>query len=700
MKNQNIPPQLQQQIDLQFQTALQLHQVGKLKEAYPLYKSILNVAPNHAGANQFLGVVSHQLGDHKTAEKLIKKALKLNPKSAQALTHLGSAMLAQGKTSEARSQFYKATKLQPDYAEAHVNLGVAYQQFQELDQALKSIKKAIKLSPKAGSYNILGSILRAQGKLEEAISAYNQAIKLNPQLPEAYNNLGNVYVSMGNDELAIDSFNNAIDQSPNYAEAHFNIGQLYQTNNELHKAGEHFASACQISPDNLEFLAANAINLLKQGKLKDAHQLYDRILAAEPSKLPTQSSLLLTLNYTNHYSQKELYEFHKRYEQTIRHKLGIKNTKNKPQRINATSGKKIRVGYVSADFRVHSVAYFFEALLNSHDKGKFEVYCYYNKDFNDAVTNRIKSQSCHWRDVFDLSDSQLAKAIEKDKIDILVDLAGHTAGNRLATFLYRPAPIQISWLGYPNTTGLSCMDFRITDNYADAEGDSDQYHSETLLRMPDSFLCYQGDTTLSYQASPPCKQSGHTTFGSFNNLNKITDQVIKTWAKILNEVPDSRLLLKCKLLESETTQARLLKLFEEDGIDKSRITFKAKIDGYKEHMELYNEIDIGLDPFPYNGTTTTFEALWMGVPTLTICGDRHASRVGTSIMSNIGLNDFVCDDKKDYVRKAKELAGKKDYLESIRHTLRQKLSESKLCDSQAFAKDIEQLYSQVIEKML
>jgi len=371
---------------------------------------------------------------------------------------------------------------------------------------------------------------------------------------------------------------------------------------------------------------------------------------------------------------------------------GRKITKPVEHKLYQTKQKrKLKIGYVSTDFRRHSVAYFFEPLLIKHSKELVETYCYYSHSEEDEVTLRLKNEAQHWRSIVNMNNEDVVKLVREDNIDILVDLSGHTRNNRLPLFVQKPAPIQIAWLGYPNTTGLSTIDYRFTDSIADPVGASDDLYSEKLIRLPNGFLCYQGDESI--EPTPSCLASSkqNFTFGSFNNISKLNIQVIKLWAVILNNVKDSRLVIKSNLLSDEATKNRFLLLFEQQGVSRDQIELCSFLP-VKEHLELYNRVDIGLDPFPYNGTTTTCEALWMGVPTITMNGDRHVSRVGASILTRVGLSEFIAEDPASYVQLAIDLSQNITYLRGIKTGLRQRVMQSKLCDAKSFASDVEKEY--------
>jgi protein O-GlcNAc transferase len=361
-------------------------------------------------------------------------------------------------------------------------------------------------------------------------------------------------------------------------------------------------------------------------------------------------------------------------------------------------GERLRIGYISGDFRKHSVAYFFEPLLQHHSAHVVETFCYYNNTVVDVTTKRLMVICDHWRSIVDLPDLDVFNLIKNDKIDILVDLSGHTGKNRLLVFAQKPAPIQVTWLGYPNTTGLSAIDYRFTDIIADPIGEADELHSEKLLRLPNGFQCFQGNEKILVGLELPQKSQGYITFGSFNNLSKITPQVIKAWSKILHMVPTSHLLLKSFQLNYNKNY--YLELFKNEGLAEDRIKLHGKLDSTEDHLELYNKIDIGLDPFPYNGATTTCEALWMGVPVITLLGDRHVGRVGASILTNVGLTNFIAQDIDSYIKLTVEMAANTNYLQETRKGLRERMQRAPLCDAHSFASDIETTYKDMWLKYL
>ena len=669
--------------------AHQFLQSGNIQQAKQLLVKAIQHAPNHAESNHLLGVISHQTGDSINAERMIRKAIKLSPQLWQAHNNLGVVLKDQGKLKQAKVVYLGLLKAKPDYADAHSNLGVIYSEFGDMDNAISSLGRAIELKPESvDAHYTLGTVLFLQGKHELAVEQFEHVLLNDPDHVESRNNLGCAYLHSGQYKDAEAAFDQVIKQRPDHAQALNNRGRARQKILNFDLAHDDFLTAHQLEKNNPEMLFNLAHNHQEVGEFTQAKELYEQVLVLKPDYLDAHSNLLMLANYLDDEPVQTTFEGHvawqRRVEQCFKIKLVSVLTRQK--------GARIRVGYVSADFREHSVAYFLKPLLANHHASKVEVFCYSNNTVSDDITLALKALAEHWTGVSQLSDQAFAEKIKQDKIDILVDLSGHTSGHRLATFLYKPAPIQVTWLGYPNTSGLSTMDYRLVDAISDPEGLTDSYCSEQLLRLPRGFLCYEGRDSVRYEVKPPVLNNTFITFGSFNNLLKVSDIAIQCWAKVLDAVPNSRLLLKSKQLGNPSTLKALSEKFSALGIDTARLDFRAYVDSKRGHLGVYDDVDIALDTFPYNGTTTTFEALWMGVPTVTLAGNRHAARVGASIMMHLGLEDYVAQSIEGYVEVAKAKATDLNALAALRAELRQKLKQSALCDGEQFAIDIEAAY--------
>jgi predicted O-linked N-acetylglucosamine transferase (SPINDLY family) len=602
----------------------------------------------------------YQAGRYADAEKLSLFITKEFPKHPFAWKVLGAVFNQMNKISEALFVSQKSVQLDPHDTEAQKNLGVMLQKLGRLNEAEASYKKAIALKPDyAEAYNNLSNTLKEQGKLNEAEACYRKTIALKPEYAEAHYNLGVMLQKLGRFNEAEASYKKALALKPDHAEAHNNLGNT----------------------------------LKEQGRLNEAEASYEKAIELKVDYSGAYSNKNLCLNYSSLCSPLFIYKEHLKFEKQFG---GLKVEPPLSMHVKKNFGERLRIGYVSADFRKHSVAYFFEPLLQHHSGHVVETFCYYNNTVVDVMTKRLMATCDHWRPIFGIADSEVANLIRSDKIDILVDLSGHMGKNSLLVFAQKPAPIQVTWLGYPNTTGLSTIDYRFTDIIADPIGEADELHSETLLRLPNGFQCFQGNEKVLVGLELPQKCQGYITFGSFNNLSKITPQVIKAWSKILHLVPTSHLLLKC--LQLKHNKDYYLELFKKEGLAEDRIKLYGQLPSMDDHLELYNAIDIGLDPFPFNGATTTCEALWMGVPVITLLGDRHVGRVGASILTNVGLTDFIAQDINNYIKLAVEMAANTNYLKEIRKTLRERMQGAPLCDARSFASDVETAYQDMWRK--
>jgi predicted O-linked N-acetylglucosamine transferase (SPINDLY family) len=395
------------------------------------------------------------------------------------------------------------------------------------------------------------------------------------------------------------------------------------------------------------------------------------------------------MNYSQRYEAPQIFSEHLNYAMRFAEPLypiafAYGNTKQ--------SGRRLKIGYLSPDFRCHSVAYFIEPVIGAHDREGYEVFCYSDVAKPDEVTARIRGLADQWRDVSPLPDERIADLIRSDEIDILVDLAGHTAKNRLLVFARKPAPLQVSWIGYPSTTGLKTVDYKIVDQYTDPAGFSEQYYTEQLVRLPDCFLCYQPDREAPDIKPLPAMKNGFITFGSFNNLAKVSEDIAITWAEILKAEPSSRLIIKAKGLISERARKNVGEFFRRQGIAENRIKLHPPIPSVAKHLAFYSRIDVALDTFPYNGATTTCEALYMGVPVVTLAGNTHASRVGSSILRNLGLHDLIAESNDTYESIAKRFTDNVKHLLELRDSLRGMMTRSLLTDAKRFTGNLEKAY--------
>ena len=455
-----------------------------------------------------------------------------------------------------------------------------------------------------------------------------------------------------------------------------------------------------------------------QGNLDDAAACFEGSLARAPRSAESYDNLLVTINYLPDYSRGAIFEMHRDFDT----RFGQPLARAAMLHTNSVDrDRRLRVGYVSPDFKAHSVAFFVTPVLRHHDHDRFEVFGYHNSRHSDGVTEALRHECDHWREIASLTDEEVAGIIRRDEVDILVDLTGHTAFNRLLTFARKPAPVQVTWLGYPNTTGLAAIDYRVTDDWTDPPGDADRYYTERLIRLPTTFSCYSPPGDCPEVSPLPVATNGFVTFGSLNNFSKIHPEVVGVWIRLLEAVPQSRLILVYNggskswldniihrvrssaeipfaALRAMSNLRLARKAFATSGISASRIKILRGSPSSVVHLQNYQKIDIALDPFPYNGTTTTCESLWMGLPVIALEGDTHAQRVSSGILNNVGLGELSARSHEEYLAIARRLSEDKRNLAALRATLRPMMSGSSLMDGREFTANLESAYRSMWEE--
>jgi predicted O-linked N-acetylglucosamine transferase (SPINDLY family) len=645
-----------------FATGIAHHQQGRVAEAISAYREVLKRNPDHGGVLNNLGLLESDLNHFDEAERCFRRAMVLEPKNANAVMNLGNLFKARGKNEEAIAYFRQAIAIEPDHATSYVNMGNVLQHLGRVDEAIATYQKALEIDSQLPDAHLnMGNILSRTNRSEEAVLCFERALALKPDFPAAHNNLGLSLVALGRHDRAVTCFEQAMRYRPNYLDAFLNIGSLYKDLGEGEKAAEY----------------------------------YERILAIDPDHPGALSNISFSLNYSGTVEAKALARQHFRSGAQIERKYVPAPRTHANVR---DPGRKLRIGYVSPDFRFHAVTNFFEPLIRAHDRNVVELTCYAEVLTPDAMTAKLKGMADHWVSTIGLSDDEMADRIRADGIDILVDMAGHSSNNRLAVFARKPAPVQVTWLGYPNTTGLTNIDYRFVDEVSDPPGVADTLASETLVRLDGGFLCYNTFIPAPDPAPPPCLKTKNITFGSFNNLPKLSPIALDTWSTLLKRVPGARLVLKNRFLGEPGTCDLMLRRFAERGIDSDRIVLRAGIPDLTAHMGAYHEVDIGLDSFPYNGTTTTCEALWMGIPVIGLAGDRHLARVGASILTYVGAPELVARDEGHYIDLAIELAQDIPRLKAYHDTLRPRMKASPLCDPVRFARRVEEAYREMWQR--
>jgi predicted O-linked N-acetylglucosamine transferase (SPINDLY family) len=638
--------------------AIQHHQSGRLDLAELIYRQILRTEPNHADALHLLGVIAHQSGNSADSIGYIERAIQLNGDSATAYSNLGIAYQALCQTSKAIDCFRRSLKLNPNDAQTHLNLGVALKSQGKLDDAINCYREAIRLQPDcAEAHNNLGIELQHQGQWREAIACHRHALELMPGCAEVHNNLGNALNGQQQRDEAIASFQRAIEIQPNYPEAFNNL--------------------------------ANALK--DQGRLDEAVECFRRAIELNPEFVVAHSNLIYTQLFCPDLNRHEILAEHCRWSE--RHALPLKKLIER-HTSEPIKHRRLRIGYVSPDFRDHCQAFFTTPLFRNHDHTQFEIVCYSDVARADNITNQLRQHIDLWRNIVGLNDEQVATLIRQDKIDILVDLTMHMAGNRLLVFARKPAPVQVSWLAYPGTTGLNTIDYRLTDHFLDPPDQSDGCYTEESIRLPDTFWCYDPLTEKPDVSALPATKNDFLTFGCLNNFCKVNPQVLKLWARVLKSTDRSRLIV----LSAEGRQREgVLSILATEGVTGDRVSFVSN-KPRRKYLNYYHDIDIGLDTFPYNGHTTSLDSFWMGVPVVTLVGSTVVGRAGVSQLMNLGLPDLIAASPDQFVAIAMALANDLPRLRILRASLRHRIQKSPLMDAQRFARNIEAAYREMWQR--
>jgi predicted O-linked N-acetylglucosamine transferase (SPINDLY family) len=706
----------------QLESGVSHHQAGRLAEAERIYRQILAQQPNHADALRLLGVLAGQAGQLDAGMELIRRAIRLKPDFATAHSNLGNALKDNGQLDEAIASYRQAIRIKPDYAEAHNNLGNALRDKGQLDEAIAaygqaigtepgyaaahsnlgialvdagrrdeaiaSHRQAIRLKPDLAEAHInLGNALRANGQLDEAIVSYREAIRLKPDYALAHNNLGNVLKNKGQLDDAIAAYQQAIRLKPDYAEAHSNLGNALMDAVGLDEAIASHRQAIRVKPDFAE-AHYNLGNELKDvGQLDDAIACYRQAIRLKPDDARVHGNLVFGLHYHPGYDSRMIREELRRWNR--QHAEPLKKF-IQPHGNNRDPDRRLRIGYVSPDLRDHVVGQNLLPLLREHDHRQMEIVCYANVLQPDAITDQLRRHADVWRSIVGLSDSQVADLIRQDRIDILVDLAVHTANNHLTVFARKPAPVQATYLGYCGSTGMDAMDYRLSDPYLDPSDSDLSLYIERTIRLPETYWCY-GVTGPTPDPSPsPTATAGYVTFGCLNNFAKVSP-ALDLWAEILRAVARSRLIVHSPPgAHLDTVRKR----FAGKGISPDRLEFPSR-QLWPEYMRTYERIDIALDPFPWGGGITTGDALWMGVPVVSLVGRTAVGRGGASILSNVGVPELLAQTPQQYVQIATNLAGDLPQLVELRRTLRGRMQASPLMDAPRFARNVEAAYRQM-----
>lgn len=541
-------------------------------------------------------------------------------------------------------------------------------------------------------FELCGRVLLEQRNFSQAVEKLKIAIRLGSKSPSAFELLAYAQDLIGATKKALDTLSIGLSYHSDNASLLSNQGSCLRTLGMINRSIKSYYEAIKQNPSFAIAYNGLGVSLLSAGQVETAVEMFDRAITIDTQFFDAISNRNLALNYRESFTKKSIADRHKDFAVSVGESL-----RRPPLKI---CGNKIRLGFVSADLRRHSVAYFFRSFLRYYDRTKFEVICYHNSDQNDDITAELRGLACGWREVAILSDEALRSLINQDRITVLCDLSGHSAGNRLPAFSKKSAPIQVTWMGYPNTTGVPAIDYRITDSIADPIGTDEDLYVEKTIRVPSCFLCYSGDESILSRDNSPSEAEGFTTFGSFNHYAKVNGTTLRIWAEILKQTDNSRLIIKNHSMEDASIRRDCRNVFASFGVDVARISLRRPSLDWKAHMSVYNEVDIALDTFPYNGTTTTCEALWMGVPVVTLYGDRHCSRVGASLLTRVNLRQLITHSMEEYVIAASNLGKMTTYLTSLRSSLRTNMKRSSLGNGNEFTREIESIFCEMVNNAM
>lgn len=670
----------------QLNLGIGLEASGDAQGAVAAYRRALAIDPGEPFANYNLGKLLYMQGELAECQALFQRALERKPDFPEVRVVLASLLEAQGNHQAAAAELEEALRLQPLYFGALCNYAALLRTLDRLPEAVQALRRATAIDPADAKVNYeLGTALRALGRTDEAERFLRRAVEADPAFVDARATLSDVCFSQGNLSVAATELEAVLRLRPDWFDAMFNYGVVLK---ELHRVAEAEAIFRRIIENNPDHFPSHRLLgrvLFSQARLEEAIEVYAGARSRFPHELELESAELFMLSFSEDISDEALFARHKALGARLEQ---VYPARFEPFRNNTDSRRRLRVGYVSGDLYHHPVGLFLLPLIERHDRANFEVCCYSTGAIEDSITKKLSASADVWRNLAKDSETAVADRINRDEIDILVDLTGHSGVPQLRVFAQQPAPVQATWLGYLNTTGMSRVHYRISDTIADPP-QAGRFHTETLIRLPNSQWCYRPLVRVEPEVDPPCRRNGYITFGSFNQISKLSLTVCTLWAEILNSLPEARLVVLG--VDADLAGKRILQRFAQAGVPETRLTLIKHLP-LEDYFRTFNDVDIALDTTPYSGGTTTCDTLWMAVPVLTVTGSRTMSRSAASILSTVGLTDWICSTPDEYVRKAVEWSRNQDMLVDLRKTLRGRMQESPMMDEIRFARDIEAAY--------
>lgn len=701
--------------------AVEAQSRGNLGEAIARYQRLLALHPREVRLLANLASALRQAGDREGALAHFGAALRQDDTSPEIWFNYGNLLRDLGRLEEAERAYRRALELNPELFRATTNLANLLAGLKRTDEAIDLHRRALAAAPEnLPSLRALARLLYERGELDEAERSYRAAHALDPEHADTLNALGVVLKDLGRNDEALACWREVLRRHPSYATAHNNLGVLCRLVRRPRQAVEHLREAVRLGPRDAMAAANLAHALIDLGQIGEAERIARAIIQHEPGNADGHLMLGFALVYQGQVEEavtiflqahrlapgsalvisNTLFASLYSGERSAADVLGLHRTLAKRiapaaafravWRNSREAERRIRIGYLSPDLRNHPVTTFFEPILEHHDARCFEIHCYSTTNAPDAATARLRGKAAVWRDCHALTDARLAGLIEADAIDILVDLAGHTAQNRASVLRCKPAPIQVLYIGYPGTSGLPETDYLIADTHV-CPPQLERFYTERIARLTGSFWCYRPPDAAPEPSGLPAARNGYVTFGSFNALQKVSDATIELWARLLKDLPQAHLALKSLAFADEGTRHAVQRRFASAGITPTRVEVLPPSDPATFLTE-YQRVDIALDPFPYNGGTTSCDAMWMGVPVVTLAGERFCSRMGLSLLENVGLPGLIASSADEYVRIAAELARDRARIADLRHSLRPRMAASPLCDGARVTRELERAY--------
>jgi len=663
----------------------------RMAETEIVCRTILEAWPDQPVACVLWGLAAMRRNDSLLAEQLFGRAIALDPRAEPPYVYLAMLQQAQGRIPEAEATYRQAIAANPQAADAQNNLAQLLHAQGRLTEAEASARNALALrSSHADSWNNLAASLGQSGRLEEAEAACRKALEIDPEHPGALDNLSVALANQLRFAEAEDVCRRLLRIRPDYARGWNALGVILGQQRHVEDAERACREALRLTPNFPEACNNLGMALRDQGRVDEAADAFFRAVELHPQFHTAHSNALCCIQYQAHITPERILEEHLKWD---RQHAGRFRPPWPAWHNDLTVDRPLRVGFVSPDLGCHPVGQFIVRLIESIDKDACHTICYSSRRTLDPISQRIRAAAGQWQNVIAMSDEALAEQIRADRVDVLIDLAGHTAGDRMLTFVRKPAPIQITWLGYTGTTGLEAMDYLLADPQQ-VPPEAEAYYRERVLRLPDDYVVFDSLQQVPDVAPLPALTCGHFTFGSFNNPSKVSREVVRLWSRILTRLPNSRMILKFRGFDGPVTQQRYAAMFAECGVDPSRVEMSGWLDR-DEFLAFYHRVDLALDTFPYGGGLTTCEAMWMGVPVVTCPGQTFASRHSYTHLTTAGLSEYVARDFDQYVDLAVRAADDLPRLAALRSRLRQQVAASPLCDGARQARNLVTLLRQL-----